>query len=95
MPDITTDQPESWVSPTDDLDSAPGVLGVLGTRLLGDLAGEAAEIGRSSHTDFGDRIVAVAALLAVLAREAIRRLSEDRLPEGARPTPPPAEEPPA
>lgn len=66
-----------------DLRSVPGLIGTLGTRELGDLARQIAEIGRSARNPFGERIIIVAGRLADLAAEARRRLAEDRLPADA------------
>ena len=64
------------------LGDAAGTLGTRDTRELGDLASAVVDIGRASHTAFGDRIAHVGTMLADLAREARRRLAEDRLPPG-------------
>lgn len=66
-----------------DLRSVPGLIGTLGTRELGDLARQIAEIGRSARNPFGERIIIMAGRLQDLAAEARRRLAEDRLPDDA------------
>lgn len=65
------------------LAGAKGTLGVLGSRRLVDLAREIIEIGRSSHSPFGDCIVTAGGRVADLAAEARRRLAQDRLPDDA------------
>jgi len=67
----------------DDLACAPGLVGTLGTRELGDLARRVQEIGRSARNPFGDRLVILAGRLAEFAAEARRRLAADRLPDDA------------
>lgn len=67
------------------LRDVPGTIGTLGTAQLGDIAGRLAAIGHESHSAFGDRIVVVAGRVQDIAREARRRLHEDRLPDDQRP----------
>ncbi len=67
----------------DDLADAPGLIGVRDTRSLGDYAVLLADIGRSSHSPFGDRLVVLAGRLLDFAHEARRRLVDDQLPSGA------------
>lgn len=66
-----------------DLRKVPGLIGTLGTRELGDLARQVAEIGRSARNPLGERIVILAGRLQDLAAEARRRLAGDRLPADA------------
>lgn len=72
-----------YTDPFEGLGDAEGTLGTRDTRELSELATRIADIGRASHSPFGDRIAIVATHLADLAREARRRLAEDRLPEDA------------
>lgn len=60
-----------------------GVLGVRDARDLGDFARHVIDIGRGSHSPFGDLIAAYGLRLQRLGHEAVRRLLADRLPDDA------------
>lgn len=65
-----------------DWSGLDGHLGVRDTRDFGELVERIAAVGRAAHNPFGDEIVRVVGRLRELAREAGRRLAEDRLPSG-------------
>lgn len=78
------DDPGGYTDPAlEGLREVAGTIGVRDTRAIGDYAAMLADMGRASHSPFGDRLVILAGRLLDFSREARRRLAEDRLPDDA------------
>lgn len=60
-----------------------GVIGSLDVQRLEHFADEIRQIGHSAHNNFGERIRSLGDYVGQWAREARRRLAEDRLPDDA------------